>query len=175
MTDKANKMWKWFWNIIESNKPLLTNLEMTLEQSDQETVENYFALYTTASQEIVDYWDAPFSEDSTEDICDWIVSQGKVFWEIVVNNEIDLLQAHQLMVEIDIVKSESEPKPTPKPTKYANMVCHWNNEVKNEKYQGYQSPKALAIGVYYEKFDRNIYDFEETIFERLEDDLFGME
>src|SRR4051794_28730205 len=90
-----------FWNILKECKPSLKKLEQALESLDKEELENYYGLYQVFSEKICDYSNGPagLSEDSTEDLCIWIVSQGFEFWQTMVTKEGYLENAYHLMCD----------------------------------------------------------------------------
>jgi hypothetical protein len=148
----------WFWNLIDSSKPDLKKLEKALEELEKEQLEDYYGLYKRASQEIRDPWDGPYineeidhlSEDSTEDLCDWIVSQGYDHW-----SEMDIDDESLAAVFHSMKKVEKGKK--------VKGCVNWNS---NTKYP-YKTPKALALSVYEEKFGEDMYDHIDNIMDRV--------
>ena len=77
----------WFWNILDSTRPSLAALEAWLVNAPKKRLEQFASAYELAAHSLRDYWDGPlvdgiqYSEDDTEDLCNWIVAQGRELWQ----------------------------------------------------------------------------------------------
>jgi len=127
----------WFWDAIEATKPNVAALEAWLLAAPKHTVEEFGYHYETASLELAEYssgiqiGDLSFSEDDMEDLCHWIVSQGRAYWQSVIDGERTLHEAAD-------------------PAGFA--ANHWNSAVSDPAHRGYQSPSGIAHGVYWSRF-----------------------
>jgi hypothetical protein len=135
----------WFWKALDATRPSLAALESWLMNASQEHVEQFAAEYELAAQALCDYWDGPivdgveYSEDDTEDLCDWVVAQGRELWHKVKDREIDI-------GTIALVHSRGNYDLLPVP------VSEWTTEVRDSKHRGYQDPASIASGVYRSRF-----------------------
>ena len=95
------------WTVIENSKPSLQRLADWLESASREDVERFALTYEWAAQEIAEYWQGPlvddvqYSEDDTEDLCNWIVSQGRKLWGQAVSEEIDLADLRGFVIVLN--------------------------------------------------------------------------
>jgi hypothetical protein len=135
----------WFWNILDSTRPSLAALETWLVNAPKEQLEEFANVYELAAQSLCDYWDGPlvdnlqYSEDDTEDLCNWVVSQGRELWQRVRAGDIDIGCVASIL-------SKGEFHLLPVPTE------QWSTEVSNPKHRGYQDPALIAMGVYFTRF-----------------------
>jgi len=127
----------WFWDVIHATKPNVAVLEAWLMTAPKQTVEQFGYHYDTAALELADYWDGirvgdtTFSEDDMEDLCHWIVSQGRAYWQSVIDGDRTLVDAAET---------------------YRFQANHWNPAVADPAHHGYQSPSGIAHGVYWSRF-----------------------
>ena len=91
---------KWFWDLIEQNKPNGQNLYNCLINETTQNIGFFHTFFELASQEICDYFNGPkiegighISEDSTEDLNNWIVSMGFDYWKAIIDKEYDIEKA----------------------------------------------------------------------------------
>ena len=137
----------WFWDVLQSTRPSLAKLEAWLVDASEEKLEQFASAYELAAQSVCDYWDGPivegvqYSEDDTEDVCNWIVSQGHGLWRCVQVGDIDIER-----IATAISKGEFRLLPTP--------TEEWTKEVSDPKHYGYQDPALIAAGVYYSRFGK---------------------
>ena len=86
----------WFWSMLDETRPSLENLALLLEDLSRERLVQFAFHYQAAAQEVCDYWQGPvvddisFSEDDTEDLCNWVVGQGRSMWEHALSLGSDL-------------------------------------------------------------------------------------
>ena len=78
----------WFWELLEKHKPNIDRLESSLRVLERPLLEKFLVYYHIASEMSCEPWNGPYindsignlSEDSTEDLTDWIVAQGIDAW-----------------------------------------------------------------------------------------------
>jgi hypothetical protein len=144
----------WFWQVLDSSKPRLSTLEAWLAAQPRRTVEQFAAAYTNAAETLGDYSagvdvdEEVWSEDSTEDLYNWIVSQGHDYWAAVVSGE------HPLVDVVDLYLD--------RPSSLGAAPVRWTNDVSNPEHQGYQAPCCIAHGVYRTRFGEEIPDHIDT-------------
>lgn len=140
----------WFWNLIDAKKPDLQQLERWLLAASREEVEMFAIAYDIAAESVADYWEGPdvdgvqFSEDDTEDLCKWVVSQGQIFWESAISGERSLVDLARLYWQSERGEIPELPK--------------WTTEVTNPQNQGYQAPEYIAYAVYEWRFGESLDD-----------------
>lgn len=131
----------WFWDVIAATAPRVAALEAWLAAQPRTTVQRFAFAYEDASTELADYADGitvdgvTFSEDDMEDLCDWVVSQGRAYWETVVSGELPLAEAALA---------------------YHDDTTHWDTAVTDPGHRGYQSPSGIAHGVYRTRFGEDL-------------------
>jgi hypothetical protein len=119
-----------------------------LEAQPRQTVVEFAAVYTDATEALGDYSDGVeahgqvWSEDSTEDLYSWIVGQGHDFWAAVIAGE------HAMADVVDMYLGRPSPLGAP--------PVQWTDEVTNPAHTGYQAPWCIAHGVYYRRFGEEI-------------------
>jgi hypothetical protein len=90
MTFKPSEISDFFWEIIEQANNGHENLREILLKADKNTIYKFAGEFGTAAVELTDerYVDRMdvTSENSIKDICEWIVSQGKDYYEKIWNN-----------------------------------------------------------------------------------------
>ncbi|MFG2044596.1 DUF4240 domain-containing protein [Dactylosporangium sp. NPDC048998] len=75
-----------FWSVLESHARNQDSLVSWLRRASADEIVAYQLAYEQAAEEIADYWDGPvvdgvpYSEDDTEDLCKWVVAQGREAW-----------------------------------------------------------------------------------------------
>jgi len=135
----------WFWNILDSTRPSLAALEAWLVNAPKKRLEQFASAYELAAHSLRDYWDGPlvdgiqYSEDDTEDLCNWIVAQGRELWQRVRAGDIDIGRVASI-----VSKGHFHLLPVP--------TDKWTTEVHNPKHLGYQDPALIAMGVYHSRF-----------------------
>ncbi|WP_432824790.1 hypothetical protein [Dactylosporangium sp. CA-092794] len=84
--DVPHEVPAWFWDVIEAHKPGTASLAGWLRRAAEDEIVAYQLAYELAAEEVADYWDGPvvdgvqYSEDDTEDLCKWVVAQGRAAW-----------------------------------------------------------------------------------------------
>ncbi|MGW4382257.1 hypothetical protein [Kitasatospora sp. NPDC004531] len=137
-----------FWAALAAARPQLSALERWLVAQPREVVEEFALAYETAAGALADTVEGvrvdgdDWSEDSTEDLCDWVVGQGRELWTAVAAGELPLEQAAQLYL------GRAVPHP--------GSVTEWDAEVADPGHRGYQSPRHLAHGVYRTRFAEDL-------------------
>jgi hypothetical protein len=150
----------WFWDLIQECRPVLKNLEKRLEAMPRDQLEKYMVYYDIASEHICEPWDGPYidesvgnlSEDGTEDLTDWIVSQGRSVWEYALSPRADFKVLFYLSVG-------EEPD-------HDLDIAEWCCDVAKESHEGWQQPKDLARIIYEERFGVEYFDVQEELHER---------
>lgn len=133
----------WFWDVIDLTRPSVAALETWLATQPGETIARFAFAYWTASTDLADYADGidvdgfAWSEDDMEDLCEWVVSQGRTYWQSVMSGEHSLRDAAAI---------------------YADRSTHWSTEVVNPEHRGYQAPGSIAHGVYWVRFGTDLDD-----------------
>src|SRR5713226_10200850 len=96
---------EWFWRVLDSTRPDLQRLEAWLETASKEQVEQFAHAFEIAAAAVCDFWDGPevdgvvYSEDDTEDLCKWVVGQGRDLWKSVVDGDRTLANVARLKSE----------------------------------------------------------------------------
>ncbi|MER6499294.1 hypothetical protein ABT218_07855 [Streptomyces sp. NPDC001455] len=139
----------WFWEVLDATRPRLSALEAWLESQPREILEGFASAYLDAAESLIDFSEGVtvdggvWSEDSTEDLCMWVVGQGRGFWDSVVTGEWELAEAAQAYL------GRASP--------LSGEVTQWDQEVSAPEHRGYQSPDALVHGVYRTRFAQDLY------------------
>jgi hypothetical protein len=150
----------WFWDLISECSPSLKYLEEQLESFSEEKLKKYLMYWDISSRALCAPWDGPYiddeieqlSEDSTEELTDWIVSQGKSAWEYALRNP------DQLSELFCISNGNGKSK------EFETTL--WNTKVSKKNHIGFQSPKDIAIIIIEELFEEDYWDFREEYFEK---------
>lgn len=82
------------------------------------------------------------SEDSTEDLCKWIVSQGRGLWQRATAPDADLTSLAHLYRSAEQGLVPEYPR--------------WSTAVTNPEYQGYQDPCYIAYPIYRARFSAEL-------------------
>lgn len=123
-------------------RPSLAGLETWLVNAPKEQLEQFAAAYEFAAQSLCGYWDGPlvdgiqYSEDDIEDLCNWIVSQGRELWQKVAGGDIDIGRVASI-----VARRDYHLLPV--------TIKEWTKEVRDRKHRGYQDPALIAMGVHY--------------------------
>ena len=87
---------QWFWLVLEQARPNLGRLATWLEVASRAEIEDLAREFRRAKQHVVaDYSKGievdgvVLPEDATEDFCDWVVAQGRDFWQSAVASRAD--------------------------------------------------------------------------------------
>jgi hypothetical protein len=136
----------WFWSLIEVARPSLQLLIERLEALSQTEIAQWQQAYELAAEAIVPYWDGPdmggevgvLSEDGTEDLCKWIVSQGRGLWQQATAPNADLKSLVRLYWRANQGMVPEYPP--------------WSKTVENPEYRGYQDPSCIAYPIYRARF-----------------------
>jgi hypothetical protein len=160
---------QWFWDLIDSSKPDLEKLVSKLETLNREQLENYHGFYASASNAVCEPWEGPYidgdiknlSEDSTKDLCDWIVSQGYDYWYSIASlpEEQKEEALRKAFWDEDKVSLGKE----------AGTLVQWNYNTGNPAYKGYASPSAIAMAIFQTRYKESILEYEEEIYDRIDD------
>ena len=140
----------WFWEVIEATKPRVSELEAWLESQPKRTVEHFAFAYMIAATSLADYSEGVrvdgfvWSEDSTEDLCDWVVSQGRVFWTAVVSGDWALADVAEVYLG--------------RPSPLSDESTQWSHEVSNPDHRGCRTPSSIAGGVYWTRFGEDLHE-----------------
>ncbi|MFF8774542.1 hypothetical protein [Kitasatospora sp. NPDC015120] len=140
----------WFWDALEAARPHLPALESWLGSRPRGVVEDFALAYESAADALADFSQGVrvdgdvWSEDSTEDLCRWVVGQGRALWCSVLAGERALEDAAQLYL------GRVPPGP--------DQVDPWDGEVADPRHRGYQSPGTIAHGVYRSRFGEDLHE-----------------
>ncbi|MFB8234955.1 hypothetical protein ACFC58_00165 [Kitasatospora purpeofusca] len=140
----------WFWEALEATRPRLSALESWLEAQPREVLEAFALAYESAAESLADFSEGVsvdgdvWSEDSTEDLCLWVVGQGHALWNSVVAGELGLDEVARMYLGRAPLLPEGA---TP-----------WDAEVSNPEHRGYQSPGSIVHGVYRTRFAEELHD-----------------
>lgn len=140
----------WFWELVDSSRPSLQDLAVKLEALPRDQLIEYASTYVRAAEELCDYWSGPvvdgveFSEDDTEDLCRWIVSQGPILYAqaLALQGRLEPLVVRYWASE----RGEDPEYPL------------WSTEVKNLAYRGYQSPGGIPHPIFEARFGSALQD-----------------
>ncbi|GAA1410261.1 hypothetical protein GCM10009639_61120 [Kitasatospora putterlickiae] len=137
----------WFWDALDATRPRLSALESWLERRPRDVLEAFALAHEEAAEALADYAEGVrvngdvWSEDDTEDLCGWVVGQGRAFWGSVIAGERSLEEAARLYLDPD-----------------PDQVLPWDEEVANPEHRGYQSPGSIAHGVYRTRFAEDLHE-----------------
>ncbi|KDN80764.1 hypothetical protein [Kitasatospora cheerisanensis] len=132
---------EWFWQAMEAARPRLAALESWLGAQPRQVVEDFALAHEAAQDALADPAEGvrvdgeTWSEDSTEDLCRWVVGQGREFWQAVVAGELT---------------------PEAAARRYLDGADPWDEEVADPRHRGYQSTGFLAHGVYRSRFGEDL-------------------
>jgi hypothetical protein len=138
-----------FWTVLESAKQDLGRLAEWLESASQTEIVAFQTEFEAAKEDLADYSEGitfngtTTSEDATQDICAWIVGQGRVVWEAAFSSKDDLssyAQGYQLFESRRSTKGS------------------WNDSGLGDKYRGSRSAAILAYRIYEDRFGDSLYD-----------------
>ena len=142
----------WFWEVIEVTRPHVSRLEAWLESQPKTILERFAFGYASAASSLVDYWQghtlglcAGWSEDDTEDLCLWVVGQGRAYWASVASGQrawADVVDAYE--------RHESPPDDGP------DEPVQWIHST-NPDYRGSSTPDSIADGVYWKRFGEELH------------------
>ncbi|KJY37052.1 hypothetical protein [Streptomyces sp. NRRL S-495] len=134
----------WFWEVLDATRPRLSALELWLESRSREELEAFASAYESAAESLADFSEGVsvdgdvWSEDSTEDLCLWVVGQGYSLWNSVIVGDLRLEEAARMYLGRAPLLPEG--------------VAPWDGEVSNPEHRGYQSPGAIVHGVHRTRF-----------------------
>ena len=94
----------WFWPVIDAAGHRLDVLEAWLTNQPKDVVVAYGQAYIVAAADLVENYFADgvlvdgdvWSEDSTQDLCTWVVGQGRALWARVASGDLPLSDAAQI-------------------------------------------------------------------------------
>jgi hypothetical protein len=143
--------------LIEQSKPDLNALEATLLKMDRTSIEKFLVYYHIASEWACAKWSGPYinesighlSEDSTEDLTDWIVAQGQKAWNYAQTENANWPQLFDL-------------------SNYPNSNCceqiiDWYTSYPNNTQTGWGSIKYTAVKIFEDRFDESFYDIQDEL------------
>ncbi|MGW0958484.1 hypothetical protein ACWD4K_05470 [Streptomyces gelaticus] len=139
-----------FWEVLEATRPRLSALELWLESHSREALEAFALAYESAAESLADFSEGVsvdgdvWSEDSTEDLCMWVVGQGYELWSSVVVGELRLEEVAQMYLGRAPLLPEG--------------VAPWDGDVSDPEHRGYQSPGAIVHGVYRTRFAEELHE-----------------
>ncbi|MFB7676710.1 hypothetical protein ACFC26_35420 [Kitasatospora purpeofusca] len=139
-----------FWEVLESTRPRLSALESWLGSQPREVLEAFALAYESAAESLADFSEGVrvdgevWSEDSTEDLCLWVVGQGRGLWSPVVVGDLPLEEAARMYLG----RSPLLP----------DIVEPWDGEVSDPGHRGYQSPGTIVHGVYRTRFAEDLHE-----------------
>ncbi|WP_405436845.1 hypothetical protein OG373_07365 [Streptomyces avidinii] len=139
----------WFWEVLDTARPSLSALESWLESQPRGVLEGYALAYLEAAESLVDFSEGVtvdgevWSEDSTEDLCMWVVGQGRVFWRSTVEGAWELPEVAQAYLG--------------RPSALVREVTQWDDRVRSPGHTGYGTPGTLVHGVYRTRFGQDLY------------------
>ncbi|MFJ6621577.1 hypothetical protein ACIQOW_28885 [Kitasatospora sp. NPDC091335] len=142
----AERVPGWFWEVLEAARPRVAALEAWLGGRPREVLEEFAWAYATAAEELADFAEGVsvdgevWSEDSTEDLCLWVVGQGYGLWRAVVEGERALEEAARV---------------------YLGGEAAWDGDVADPAHRGYQSPDAIVHGVHRSRFGEELRERPE--------------
>ncbi|MEV7560257.1 hypothetical protein [Streptomyces sp. NPDC089795] len=140
----------WFWEVLDTARPSLSALESWLEAQPRDVLETYAVAYLEAAESLIDFSEGVtvdgevWSEDSTEDLCVWVVGQGRAFWRSTIEGSWDLSDAAQAYLR--------------RPSSVMGEVTWWDGQVRRPEHTGYASPATLVHGVYRTRFGQDLYE-----------------
>ncbi|MDV9189195.1 hypothetical protein R6L23_13410 [Streptomyces sp. SR27] len=134
----------WFWEVLEATRPRLSALESWLRSQPREVLEDFALAYLDAAEALVDFSEGVsvdgdiWSEDSTEDLCMWVVGQGRGLWRLVTAGELGLEEVAQAYLgRTSLLPDE---------------VASWDGAVTDPEHRGCQSPETIVYSVYRTRF-----------------------
>ncbi|MFE2935574.1 hypothetical protein [Streptomyces sp. NPDC059278] len=136
--------------IAQATRPHLSALESWLGSQPREVLEAFALAYESAADSLADFSEGMsvegdvWSEDSTEDLCMWVVGQGSGLWSSVIAGEVQLEEAAQMYLGRTRLLPDS--------------VVPWDEEVSDPEHRGYQSPWTIVHGVYRTRFAEELHE-----------------
>jgi hypothetical protein len=114
---EATDISDWFWSIIEQSEGSRDKLRLILRNMDKNQIYRFQDEFLEASIQLQDepfnkYISPEISEDGEQDISNWVVSQGRKFYEFVWKNpskipyQIDIENPNNLFGIADEVYEE---------------------------------------------------------------------
>ncbi|MFJ4667381.1 hypothetical protein [Kitasatospora purpeofusca] len=139
-----------FWEVLESTRPRLSALESWLGSQPREVLEAFALAYESAAESLADFSEGVsvdgevWSEDSTEDLCLWVVGQGRGLWSSVVVGDLPLEEAGRMYLgRVPLLP---------------DIVTPWDGEVSDPGHRGYQSPGTIVHGIYRTRFAEDLHE-----------------
>jgi hypothetical protein len=143
---------QWFWLVLEQTRPDLGRLATWLEAASRAEIEDFAREFRRAKARVIadyskriEFDGVTFSEEVTEDFCDWIVAQGRRIWQAAVASRA---YVSGLAREYQRAKESG--------SKAASRA--WNGSALGQKYPGSHSPRLLAHAVYDARFGADLDD-----------------
>ncbi|WP_328954217.1 hypothetical protein [Kitasatospora purpeofusca] len=131
-----------FWEVLESSRPRLSALESWLGSQPWEVLEWFALAYESAAESLADFSEGVsvdgevWSEDSTGDLCLWVVGQGLGLWSSVVVGDLPLEEVARMYLG-------RAPLPP-------DVVTPWDGEVSD--------PGTIDHGVYRTRFAEDLHE-----------------
>ena len=148
VTSSDNEIPEWFWELLDASRPSLQLLVDALEARPKEDLVAFARAFEEAAEEVCDYWDGPvvddvpFSEDGTEDLCKWVVSQGRELWQQAVSKTIPLDDLVRLYWASGDSRDVAHPR--------------WETTVNKAAYDGWRSPAAIVYAIFATRFGEDL-------------------
>jgi hypothetical protein len=140
---------EWFWEVLDTTRPSLLALERWLGDQPGTVLVEFARAYLEAAEALADYAQGVvvdgfvWSEDSTEDLCLWVVGQGRDLWHAVVAGELTLAETAGAYLG--------------RPSPLSGAVTPWDQAVAHPGHRGSQSPDALVHAVHRTRFAADLH------------------
>jgi hypothetical protein len=138
---------QWFWMVLEQARLDLGCLAVWLESASRLEIEEFAREFRCAKARVIaDYSKGieidgvAFSDEVTEDFCDWIVAQGRPVWQAALARRDYVFALAR------------EYRRTRESGSKAAARQAWNPAVLGQKYAGSHTPRRLADAVYDARF-----------------------
>ena len=151
---------QWFWDLLARARSGREALRLALQGLDRQSLEEFIVRYHLASEAVCEPWDGPYieergyhlSEDSTEDVTDWIVAQGKDAWEYARGPSVNWSQLLTLSHQ---------------PTAHRDPeIAAWHTVHADNTQSGWGAAKSVAMQLYYDRFGEPFCDKQDELLEK---------
>lgn len=150
-----------FWDILDGARPSMAALRTSLEALDREGLENFYGFFESLAWDVrsdegtyVDDAIGYLSEDGAEDLANWVVSQGRAYWERI-REDLSVLGPEYLRMSDVQAGRPSE------------TAVKWELEPRDSAY-GRVGHLSLVVAMYAARFDASIFDVAGEVSERVE-------
>ncbi len=148
---------QWVWDLLARARSEREGLRPALQALDRQSLEEFIVRYHLASEAVCEPWDGPYieerdyhlSEDSTEDLTDWIVAQGNDAWEYARGPSVNWSQPLTLSSQPTAHRDPEIP------------ACHTVHAGNTES--GWGAAKSVAMQLYYDRFGDSFYDRQDEL------------